>query len=316
MRTIVLVASVRVEALLPKHRTAGPRLPQRRYLLYCAFTAVILGGSFTVSRSILSYPVLSGQAIRYTFAAVALAVLVRLRPSTDRAALTRTDLLRLAWVAATGLVAFNVLLLVALRHADAGVVGTIVGGSPLLLALFGPLLDGQRPAVRLLAAAAVVVAGAALVEGGGHADTVGLLAAVGLLATEAAFSLLAAPLLPRLGPVRVSAWSCALAVPMLVVLAAVTGERPRWPTGSEARALVFLGLVLTVVAFVAWYTGVRGLGVARAGVFIGLVPVAALATAALADRVVPSTAEIAGVLVVAAGLVVGLTAPPQPERPA
>ena len=56
------------------------------------------------------------------------------------------DWVRLAALAATGLVAFNVLLLTALRHADAAVVGTVVGGTPLVLALLGPLTRRERPA--------------------------------------------------------------------------------------------------------------------------------------------------------------------------
>jgi drug/metabolite transporter (DMT)-like permease len=247
-------------------------------------------------------------------AAAALALIVafsrkRLRPSWR-------ELVRLAMVAATGLVAFNILLLFSLRHASPAVVGTIVGGSPLVLALLGPLQEGRRPAVRLVAAAGVVVVGAALVQGGGSADALGIAGSLGLLLAESAFSLVAAPLLPRLGPIRVSAWSCALAVPMLVVGAAVVRERPRVPTSGEALGLAFLGLFLTVVAFVAWYSGVRGLGVERAGVFVGLVPVTALATMALVDGRVPGVAQIAGVLVVAGGLVAGLTRPARLPQPA
>jgi drug/metabolite transporter (DMT)-like permease len=273
----------------------------RRFTAYCVLTCAILGGSFTVSRSIVAYPILTGQALRYALAAVALFALVAragwVRP-------TGRELVRLALVAATGLVAFNVLLLFALRHAEPAVIGTLVGVSPLLLALLGPLQERRRPAPRLLAAAAVVVAGAALVSGFGTHDLAGLLAAVGVLLCESAFSLLAAPLLPRLGAVRVSAWSTALAVPLLLLLLLFGPERPRIPTVGEAAALAFLGLVLTVVAFVCWYCGVAGLGVARAGVYLSLVPVFALVTAAVADRAAPAPANVAGVLLVGAGLAV------------
>ncbi|MGI5245525.1 DMT family transporter [Dactylosporangium sp. CA-139066] len=272
----------------------------RRYALFCVMTCAILGGSFTVSRSIVDFPILTGQALRYSLAALALFALVaRRRPWVHPAG---RELVRLALVAATGLVTFNVLLLFALRHAEPAVIGTIVGVSPLVLALLGPLQERRRPAPRLLAAAAVVVAGAGLVEGFGVADGPGLAAAVGVLCCEAAFSLLAAPLLPRLGPVRVSAWSTALAVPMLLLLLPLTGERPRWPTAGEAAALAFLGLFLTVVAFIFWYTGVAGLGVDRAGLFVALVPVFALVTTAVVDREAPAPAKVAGVLLVGAGL--------------
>lgn len=275
----------------------------RRYTALCVLTCAILGGSFTVSRTIVAYPILTGQALRYALAAVALFALAA-RPGRPgaRPRPNGRELARLAMVAATGLVAFNVLLLFALRHADPAVIATIVGVSPLLLALLGPLQQRRRPAPRLLASAGVVVAGAALVSGFGAHDTAGLVTAAGVLCCEAAFSLLAAPLLPRLGPVRVSAWSTALAVPMLLALVLFTGERPRVPTAAEAAALAFLGLILTVVAFVCWYTGVAGLGVDRAGVYVALVPVFALATTAVVDRTAPGPAKVAGVLLVGAGL--------------
>ncbi|WP_426507990.1 EamA family transporter [Dactylosporangium sp. McL0621] len=272
----------------------------RRHSAYCVLTCAILGGSFVVSRSIVGYPILTGQALRYALAALALFALVR--RARERIHPTGRELVRLALVAATGLVAFNILLLYALRHADPAVIATIVGVSPLLLALLGPLQEGRRPAPRLLGAAALVVGGAALVSGFGAHDAAGLVAAAGVLGCEAAFSLLAAPLLPRLGPVRVSAWSTALAVPLLLLLLPFAGERPRLPDPSEAAALAFLGLVLTVVAFVCWYTGVAGLGVDRAGVFVGLVPVFALLTTAVVDRALPSVPKVLGVLLVGLGL--------------
>ncbi|WP_238012615.1 DMT family transporter [Dactylosporangium sp. AC04546] len=273
----------------------------RRHTVYCVLTCALLGSSFTVSRSIVGYPILTGQALRYALAALALFALLL---TSERRLPTAREFVRLGAVAATGLVVFNVLLLVALRHADPAVIGTIVGVSPLVLALLGPLQERRRPSRRLLLAAGVVVLGAGLVEGFGHADPVGLWAALGVLACESAFSLLAAPLLPRLGPVRVSAWSTLLAVPILLLLIPVTGERPRMPTREEATAIAFLGLVLTVVAFVCWYAAVAGLGVDRAGLFVGLVPVFALLTVSIVDGVRPDLPRVAGVLLVGSGLFV------------
>lgn len=293
----------------------------RLHTFYCVLTCAILGSSFTVSRSLADFPVLTGQALRYTLAAAALACLASRpfssRPFSSRLRLTGRELLRLLGVAATGLVGFNVLLMYALRHADPAAIGTIVGASPLLLALLGPLQERRRPSPRLALAATVVLGGAVLVEGGGRIDGPGLAAAVGVLGCEAAFSLLAAPLLPRLGAVRVSAWSTALAVPLLLAALPLGGERPRLPDAREAGALAFLGLVLTVVAFVCWYTGVAHLGIERAGVFVGLVPVFALATVLVTDRVWPDPRQVAGVLAVAAGLAIGLArAPDRSSAPA
>jgi drug/metabolite transporter (DMT)-like permease len=165
--------------------------------------------------------------------------------------------------------------------------------------------------VRIVAAAAVVVAGTALVEGTGRTTTVGLLGTAGALVGEILFSLLAAVVLPRLGAVRVAAYSCGLAVPLLVVGALVAGEPAAWrlPTPTEAGALVYLAGLMTVAAFVVWFIGLERLGVERAGMLVGLMPVATLATAAVMATAWPGPGPALGVLTVAAGLAFGLTGP-------
>ncbi|OLB74510.1 MAG: hypothetical protein AUI14_23290 [Actinobacteria bacterium 13_2_20CM_2_71_6] len=262
----------------------------------------ILGSSFPVSRMILGYPVLTGQALRYALAALVLGALVRRGPMPSG-----KQIARLVALAATGLVGFNICVLNALRAADAPLVGTVVGGTPLVLALLGPALARQRPGIRVVAAAGIVVVGVALVEGGGHTSAAGLGWALGALAGEVLFSLIAAPLLPELGPLRVSAWACALAVPQLLTAALVTGEWRRWriPTGTETAALLYIALALTVAAFLLWYSGLRRLGLARAGMFAGVLPVAALATTALLDGQRPGALSLAGTAVVAIGLAGG-----------
>jgi len=208
--------------------------------------------------------------------------------------------------AAIGLVAFNLCMLTAVRHADPAVVGTIVGASPLGLALLGPLLRGQRPTARLVGASAVIVVGTVLVHGFGHADALGTAAAVATLLCECAFSVLAAAVLPQLGAVRVSAYSCALAVPMLVIGALAAREAPRVPTVTEAATLGYLAVVMTVVAFMAWFTGLNRLGVARAGLVVGVLPVATIVVTSIQDGRFPVPAQALGVLLVGAALTLGM----------
>ncbi len=74
--------------------------------------------------------------------------------------------------------------------------------------------------------------------------------------------------------------------------------------------LAYLALALTVGAFLAWFGGLRRLGVERAGMFVGVLPVATLATAAVQDGRPPAAGPAAGVAVVALGLALGLTARP------
>jgi drug/metabolite transporter (DMT)-like permease len=281
----------------------------------------ILGSSFAVSDRLLDYPMLTGQTLRYLLAAGALALLV---PRSGGRPVRRGELPRLLALAATGLAGFNVCVLGALRHGSPAVVGTVVGATPVLLAILGPALARRRPAARLVLSGAIVVGGVALVQGSahaggsGHASGVGLLWALGALAGEVCFSLLAAPLLGEVGPVRVSAWACLLAVPELGLAAVVDGEwrQLRVPTAGEAVALTYLALVLTVVAFVCWYSGLRRLGAERAGMFAGLLPIAALLGAAVLDRALPTPTALLGTALVAAGLLAGLTAPTRPRAAA
>ena len=292
-------------------------------VLLCAGGMAIVGSSVSISQLILDYPHLTGQAARYALAAAVLFAIARCFPNllgtaagatrtagTAREARwpTRREWVILTALAAIGLAAFNACILIALPHADPAIVGTFIGAAPLGLALLGPLLHGRRPTTSLVAAAGIVVAGTALVQGSGRAGAVGVLAALGALGGEIAFSLLAAAVLPRLGPVRVAGYSCALAVPLLLLAALPAGEVARWrpPTAVEAATFGYLAALMTVVAFLAWFTGLRRLGVDRAGMIVGLMPVATLVTAAAQAGRLPDAGQSAGVLVVAIGLAVGL----------
>jgi hypothetical protein len=97
------------------------------------------------------------------------------------------------------------------------------------------------PSPRVAAAAGVIVAGAALTTGLGTGSLRGLLFATGALACEAAFPLLAIPLLPKLGPIRVFGHAATAAVPIALAAAAIADgpacsacppppRQPAWPT--------------------------------------------------------------------------------------
>jgi drug/metabolite transporter (DMT)-like permease len=269
-----------------------------------------VGSAVAVSAELDDYPVLGGQAMRYALAALVLLGLLRLRGPLPRPDGRETALL--AGVAATGLAGFNIFLIGALREADPAVVGVIVGTAPVVLAIAGPLLAGGPPAARVLAAAVIVTLGAAIVQGTGEASTAGILLALGALAGEVGFSLLAVPVLPRLGPLGLSAYVCVLAAAMLAVAAPVVDGLDVLPTpdAAELAALAYLVGVVTVGGFLAWYGGVARLRVDRAGLFLGLIPVTALAVAAIlgSDAITPLKAL--GALMVGGGVAFGVSAAP------
>ena len=290
--------------------------------LYAAGAATgmaIVGSSFAVLDTLRDYPQAGGQAARYAVGAGLLFTLGALRgpgPLTRRrrvrgpGPLTWRQGVRLALLAATGLAAFNLLVMAAEESMDPGSVGVIVATVPVLLALAGPLQDGRRPERRVVGAAVVVAAGAAAVQGlGGEVTAAGLAAALGALACEAAFSLLAAPLLAPLGPVAVSAWAAALAVPMLLATGLLLDGPDgllRVPTVEEALGLAWLAVGVTAIAFVLWYSAVQALGVERTGLLTGVLPVSALLVAALLGAADLTPGRLAGAILVGAGIAAGL----------
>ncbi|MEV6261160.1 DMT family transporter [Streptomyces sp. NPDC051784] len=284
-----------------------------------AAAMLLVGTSTAVSASIADYPVLTGQALRYALAAAILLAVVHHR-RLPRAGLTPRDFLLLAALSATGLAGFNIFLVEATRHAGPAMIGTVVGAIPVVLALVGPLTQRRRPATRTVGAAAVVTLGAAVATGLGGGSLHGLLLSLGALAGEVAFSLLALPLLPKLGPLRVAAYPAALSVPMLLAASILLDgtNTLRLPTLSEAAAFGYLGVLVTAIAFFLWYDALRRLGADHAGLFAGLVPVGALITTAALGVGTVGPADLAGAALVAVGVTVGLRqpAPAGDTRPA
>jgi drug/metabolite transporter (DMT)-like permease len=273
-----------------------------------AASAMFLVGTLAAISSVINrYPLYGGQAMRYALAAAILFAVARAR-GLGLVRLTRRETLLLLALSATGLVLFNVCVIQGTRHASPTMVGTIIGTVPVVLALAGPLLARSRPSGRVLVAAVVVVVGASITTGLGGGSLTGLLYAVGALACEACFSLLALPLLPKLGPVRVSAYTAVVAVPLLLIVGTVAdgGGVVRPPTAAEAAALLYLGTTVSAGAFILWYGALPRLGADRAGLFAGMLPVGAIVTTAALGLGAPTATELGGAAVVIAGLAMGL----------
>jgi drug/metabolite transporter (DMT)-like permease len=309
--------TVRIQRTDPGPLTQRLFTPHRTGIWCCATAMAILGCCVPITRAVLTYPNAAGQCIRYSIAAAVLIPLAA-RIRRRRPPIRGTDWTRIAVIAACGLVAFNLLLLTALRHGDPAVIATVLGCAPIALGVLSPLLRREPPTLRISAAAALVVAGTMLLNGLGHVDPIGIGCATGALAADLVFSLLAAPMLQRLGPTVIAAATCAMAVPMFAAAAVFTGELKRWrpPTVTETAVFCLLGLILTACAFLAWFHGLRRVGAATAGITIGIVPVAALAAASLQSALLPTPRQAAAVGIVAAGLLLATSRPrnPLPRR--
>ncbi|MFD7561157.1 DMT family transporter [Streptomyces sp. NPDC059533] len=280
----------------------------------------LVGSSVTVSHSLVDAPLFTVQAARYAGAALLLLALARatgvpvLRPRGR-------EWLWLAGIAVTGLVLFNVAVVRGVAHAEPAVIAVAVASVPILLGLLGPFLEGRRPSRQVLLAAPVVVAGAVLVEGTGRTDAVGVAWAALALGCEAGFTLLAVPVLRRHGPWGVSVHAVWMGAVVFAGLA-VAFEHPAdlgSVTGTQWAVSGYLAVMVTAVAFVLWYRTVAAVGPGRAGLLTGIAPVAAAGAGVCAGGGVPDPLVWLGLVVVIAGLTLGLrpprTTPPRSGAP-
>jgi drug/metabolite transporter (DMT)-like permease len=280
--------------------------PTTRGSLLAALALALVGSLVAAADLVEGYPLSTGQALRYALAGAFLLVIARGRlPRLDR-----REALGLVALAATGLVLFNLFVIEGVRETDPATVGVIVGCVPVVLAIAGPLLEKRPLSGRVIVAAFVVAGGAAGVQwAGGGVTPAGLLLALGALGCEAAFSLLAVPHLKRLGALAVSTYACLFAVPMLAVWS-LLAEGPSLPVpdAGQAAALVYLAVGVTVLGFVSWYTAVGLLGVDKAGLFSGVLPVSALVFSAALGVAELTPGRLAAVAVVALGVTIGVRA--------
>jgi drug/metabolite transporter (DMT)-like permease len=276
----------------------------------------LVGSQVAVSGVLADAPLFAVQAIRYTLAALVLLLVLRFTGRSVSVPRGR-EWAWLGGVALTGLVLFNVAVVRGVAHAEPAVIGVAVAAVPILLALVGPLLGRTRPTPMVVVAAVVVTLGAVLVTGGGRSDAAGLGYALLTLVCEAGFTLLAVPVLRRLGPHGVSFHAVWIAAVGLWVLSLVT-EGPGAVLTMRAEhvpATLHLALSVTVVAFLLWYTAVGRIGPGRAGLFTGVVPVASAVGSVLLGGPVPGPLVWAGVAVVVAGVVLGAQPTGRGSRP-
>jgi drug/metabolite transporter (DMT)-like permease len=274
--------------------------------LLAATALAVVGSLVAASDLVEGYPFAAGQTLRYAVAGLVLFAIARGRlPRLDR-----REALDLMALAGSGLVLFNLCVIEGVRETDPATVGVMVGCVPVVLAVAGPLLERRPLSGRVIVAGVVVAVGAAGVQGtGGGLTTAGLLFALGALGCEAAFSLLAVPHLARLGPLAVSAYACLFAIPMLALWSLIAdGPSVPLPDAGQAAALAYLAVGVTVLGFVSWYSAIGLLGVERAGLFSGVLPVSALAVSALLGVADVTPERLAAVGVVAVGVTLGVRA--------
>jgi drug/metabolite transporter (DMT)-like permease len=274
-----------------------------------AIAIVIWAVNFTVTRFELTngFRPLSYSVIRYGSAAACMLVLARLRGERLRVARADVPLLLLAGF--LGVLGNQLAYVYAIKLTNASTVAFMLGAIPIMAALIAAATGIERLSRRFALAAAVSFAGVALVAfGAGGFAASGLGDALGLLTalTWAGYSVAVAPLMERESPFTVSA----LALTVGWVMLAPFGAAQVAAQDFHLRPLVWAGLAFAilgplVLTNLLWFSAIAAVGPARAALYANAQPFvgALFAVVLLSEALHPL--ELAGAVLIAAGIVLG-----------
>lgn len=264
--------------------------------------AFILAGS-----SVIPGKALSGLPPFFTAAAsAAIGLVVLIGPALAEAAAGRRSraggedrhsgraMLRalplLAAQAFFGLALFRVLILAALARTGAAEVGIATSATPAATAILAAIFLKEAIGSRKILGIALVVGGVSLLEssaGAGAAAAAdapsaaevgarlaGLGLALGAAFSESIFNVMAKRIPSALGPRTTSAAVTALALAMLAIAQAASGERVDLSMLDAARiaALAYYGVFASALAYLCWYRGIKEAPASTAGAFSGFMP--------------------------------------------
>jgi len=224
---------------------------------------------------------------------------------------------RRAWMMALLIGPLYSLLLVGGAHFAPALHSSIIspGLIPVFTALFVYLVTGERAGRMRLAGLAIIVLGIgifsrdALAAAPSRPDAwIGDLLFVLIACLWSIFGLLA----KRWGvsSLEVTAASCLLSVPLLVIVALVLPvHMAQAPFAELLLQALYQGVLVGVVALYLYARTVATLGAAKATLFLPLVPVVTAAASALLLAESPTSMELIGMAVVVTGMLVAFRSP-------
>jgi drug/metabolite transporter (DMT)-like permease len=276
-------------------------------------TMALWGGTFIAGRLVVQdMGAFAAAFCRFAIASLALGLFTyRLEGSLPRP--PKALWIPIALLGATGIFAYNVFFFSGLRTVEAGRAALIIALNPVAIAL-GAALVFKDPLTRpKLLGIGLSLLGAAVVISDG--DPLGLLRGdigmgelwmLGCVVSWMGYSLLGKTVMAVLSPVVATTYACGVGALLLLgpALAEGLGAAIATATATTWGGLIYLGLLGSAVGFTWYYDGVRHLGPARAGVFINLVPVFAIALGTLILQETPTTSLLLGGSLVIAGVAI------------
>jgi len=284
------------------------------------------GGMFLVSKDVLQHlDPYWFTLLRYSLSVAFFAALLLVRGTAPWAKL-RALTLPLSLRGLAGFGVFSVLLLLGLAHSVPSHGAIIVATAPVTTQLLRWTLDGVRPSRSTVGTAALALAGVVVVSGvlsGGDAtgstafgDAMAFLGTLGwIVYTRGATRFPQLDVIDYTALTVIASWPLLLAGALLATALGLASPPSAADLGTSWQALLYVGLVSSAVAVLAYNFGVRSLGSVTATSFLNFVPVSALLMSlALGKR--PAAHELAGLVMVGLALLLHARASMQAPAPA
>jgi drug/metabolite transporter (DMT)-like permease len=242
--------------------------------------------------------------LRYAIAAPGfLLVLARARGLPG---LTRGDAVRVAAAGLLVVVGYHLCLNVGESHTTSGVAALIVALAPGLTLILSALVGLDAIGPRQVAGLTIAFAGVAVVVVAGTGESLSLESAEGpliVLGAPLAFALYNVVLKPLLGRHDLLALTAASSligtVGLLPFVRTSTADGVVDVSAGDAARLLYLGLLATLVGYILWNAGLRGLGPTRAVSYTyAIPPLAVLLGAAVLDEPLSVYLGLGAVLVI------------------
>jgi drug/metabolite transporter (DMT)-like permease len=291
---------------MPGSPALSAAVPARAHLSLLA-VVVVWAGSFSVIKELLDQGVAAGDIaiLRYAVAAPGFALI--LWRARGLPGLTRGDALRVLAAGVLVVVGYHVFLNVGTRHTASGVAALVVALAPGMTLVLAVALGLDRIRLRQVIGLGIAFSGVVIVVALGTGEDLSFESAQGpliVLGAPIAFALYNVILKPLLGRYDLLALTAATSlVGMVGLVPLVRGSTLDTVVDAsvgDIALILYLGLLATLLGYIWWNTGLRGLGPTRTVTYAYAIPPLAVLIGALAlDE--PLTPW----LVVGAALVVG-----------
>ncbi len=267
---------------------------------------VVWAGSFSVIKALLDDGVAAGDIaiLRYAIAAPGFAyVLWRARGLPG---LTRSDAVRVAAAGLLIVVGYHLFLNVGMRYTTSGIAALVVALAPGMTLVLAVVLGVERLSARRVVGLAIAFAGVAIVVtlGSGRelslGNAKGPLIVLGAPLAFALYNVILKPLLSRYDLLALTAATSLVGmVGLLPLVRSSTVDTVADATAAEAGLLLYLGVLATLLGYIFWNVGLKGIGPTRAVSYTYAISPLAVAFGALfLDEPVTVWLAVGGALVV------------------